>query len=188
MATLLDNDLVTDALKGLDEWTGDTSGISRTVTLDGGDAEQLLADVSATADTMNHHPDVDRNGKSVTFRLSTHSEGGVTELDIALASRIDDLIRKTQPEDTYRHGGVQETSTAQPSKPGEGTTPSTSKDSATGADDAEGAAGLMHPPANPREGAGPILAPDTKPGTPEPMPRPDGGPGMHEPAPDESET
>ena len=56
----------------------------------------------------------------------------------------------------------------------------TPEESSTG-DDATRAPGLMHPPGNPREGAGPILAPDTTPGSPEPMPRPEGGPGMHEP-------
>ena len=56
MTTLLDKDLVDDALHGLHDWSGGTDSISRVVTLSGSDAETLLADVAATADSMNHDP------------------------------------------------------------------------------------------------------------------------------------
>jgi 4a-hydroxytetrahydrobiopterin dehydratase len=91
MATLLDDHLVTDALHGLHGWTGDSARISRTV--DTADADALVAAVGEAADAMDHHPVVERDGDAVTFVLWTHSAGGVTELDIALASRIDDLVR-----------------------------------------------------------------------------------------------
>ena len=95
MATLLDDQLVSDAMGNLDEWTGDAQRISRTVTVD--DPEGLLAAVAESADAMDHHPEVSRDGAAVTFTLWTHSEGGVTELDIALASHIDDLISRSAP-------------------------------------------------------------------------------------------
>src|SRR5438067_1726797 len=90
MATLLDDALVTDALCGLDGWTGDATRIARTVTVD--DPDALCAAVAEAADALDHHPAVDRDGGAVTFTLWTHSQQGVTELDIALASRIDDLV------------------------------------------------------------------------------------------------
>ncbi len=34
---------------------------------------------------MNHHPDIDIRWNTVTLRLTTHSEGGLTELDLELA-------------------------------------------------------------------------------------------------------
>jgi 4a-hydroxytetrahydrobiopterin dehydratase len=37
---------------------------------------------------MDHHPDIDIRWRRVTFTLSTHSAGGVTALDTALAERI----------------------------------------------------------------------------------------------------
>ena len=43
------------------------------------------------AEAENHHPDVDIRYRRVTVRWSTHSEGGVTERDRALAARTDDL-------------------------------------------------------------------------------------------------
>lgn len=47
--------------------------------------------VGAEAEEMNHHPDIDIRWNKVTLTLSTHSEGGITQLDIELAIRIDQL-------------------------------------------------------------------------------------------------
>ncbi len=40
---------------------------------------------------MDHHPDIDIRWTTITFTCSTHSAGGVTELDVELARMIDDL-------------------------------------------------------------------------------------------------
>lgn len=98
MPTLLDDRLVADALTALTGWSGDAKRIVRTVSVSGPAADKLLAEVAVTADSLNHHPDVERAGGAIVFGLSTHSEGGVTEYDIALASRIDDLISKVTGE------------------------------------------------------------------------------------------
>jgi 4a-hydroxytetrahydrobiopterin dehydratase len=48
--------------------------------------------VAAAAEEANHHPDILIHGwNKVPLTLSTHSEGGVTEKDHALAERIDAL-------------------------------------------------------------------------------------------------
>src|SRR4051795_5833592 len=94
MATLLDDQLVTDAMTNLNEWSGDANRIARTVHID--DVDALVAAVGEAADAMDHHPEVSRDGDAVTFTLWTHSAGGVTELDIALASRINDLVLAVQ--------------------------------------------------------------------------------------------
>src|SRR3954471_13270639 len=104
MATLLDDRLVTDAMTNLDEWSGDARRISRTVRID--DVDGLVAAVSEAADAMDHHPEVERDNGRVTFTLWTHSAGGVTELDIALASRIDDLVLSTNHLQRDAHGQV----------------------------------------------------------------------------------
>jgi 4a-hydroxytetrahydrobiopterin dehydratase len=52
------------------------------------DAVTLVTGVAAVAEEMNHHPDVDLRYQDVTFTLSTHSAGGVTELDLELGRRI----------------------------------------------------------------------------------------------------
>jgi 4a-hydroxytetrahydrobiopterin dehydratase len=54
-------------------------------------AAELIARVAAAAEELDHHPDVDLRWRTVTFGLSTHSAGGVTSLDLALARTILDL-------------------------------------------------------------------------------------------------
>ncbi len=50
----------------------------------------LVDAVAIKAEAANHHPDIDIRYSSVDFVLSTHSEGGLTEKDFALARDIDD--------------------------------------------------------------------------------------------------
>lgn len=45
--------------------------------------------VADIADAADHHPDIDVRFDRVTLTLSTHSAGGLTELDLALASEIE---------------------------------------------------------------------------------------------------
>ena len=55
------------------------------------DALAYVNAVGALAEEMNHHPDIDVRWNTVTLRLTTHSEGGLTHLDLDLARRIDSL-------------------------------------------------------------------------------------------------
>ena len=94
MTKLLSSDDVTHALDGLDGWSGDPSGIERTVELPSfPDAIALVVAVARAAEEADHHPDIDIRYRSVTFRLSTHSEGGVTDKDIDVATKIDRLVK-----------------------------------------------------------------------------------------------
>lgn len=45
----------------------------------------------APAEEMNHHPDLKISWGSVTVKISTHSEGGITAADFELAAKIDEL-------------------------------------------------------------------------------------------------
>lgn len=45
--------------------------------------------VARAAEAMNHHPEIEIHYNRVEIELSTHSEGGVTEKDFALAAQID---------------------------------------------------------------------------------------------------
>jgi 4a-hydroxytetrahydrobiopterin dehydratase len=48
--------------------------------------------VAELAETANHHPDILIHGwNKLQLTLSTHSEGGLTEADFALAAQIDAL-------------------------------------------------------------------------------------------------
>lgn len=48
--------------------------------------------VAEEAEAVNHHPDILVHGwNKVRLTLSTHSEGGITAADLALAARLDAL-------------------------------------------------------------------------------------------------
>lgn len=97
MAEVLTAEAVRDGLAGLDDWTGDPTGLSRTVELtDFPTAVTVVNRVAAIAEELDHHPDIDIRWRSLTFRCRTHSAGGVTERDLNLARRIDDIIRSTR--------------------------------------------------------------------------------------------
>lgn len=53
----------------------------------------LVEAIGKLADAANHHPDIDLRYHGVTVRLSTHSEGGLTERDVALARQISGAAR-----------------------------------------------------------------------------------------------
>lgn len=47
--------------------------------------------VAEAAEAGNHHPDIEIRYRQVTLRLRTHSRDAITELDVALARRADEL-------------------------------------------------------------------------------------------------
>lgn len=50
--------------------------------------------MAVVAEELDHHPDVDIRWRKVSFTLSTHSQGGVTERDVELARRIDEIAER----------------------------------------------------------------------------------------------
>jgi 4a-hydroxytetrahydrobiopterin dehydratase len=92
MATLLDDEGLQAALASLEGWHGDRSAITRVVRLSDSEVTGLLANLEIIAREMNHDPDIDRSGDDLTITMSTHSAGGVTELDVAYARRVDALL------------------------------------------------------------------------------------------------
>jgi len=86
-------DEITAALPGLPEWSGGAEGISRTVTLPTfRDAVAAIVSIADVAEEMDHHPDIDLRWRTLHLTLVTHSAGGLTELDLEAARRIDALL------------------------------------------------------------------------------------------------
>ena len=54
----------------------------------------FMAAAATIAEAMNHHPDWRNVYNKVTVDLSTHDVGGLTELDLELARRLDALAAK----------------------------------------------------------------------------------------------
>ena len=98
MATLIEAPLVDETLQALPGWTGDQSGISRDVLLPPHLDEELRRQVDVDATAMGHFPEVERLPEGTRFALRTAEVGGVSELDIAMASHISDLAHRLTDE------------------------------------------------------------------------------------------
>jgi 4a-hydroxytetrahydrobiopterin dehydratase len=89
----LSPDDVAAALSDLPLWSGGTDGIERTLELPSFraavEAISMIADV---AEELDHHPDMDLRWTKVRVAVVTHSAGGLTELDLELARRVDVLV------------------------------------------------------------------------------------------------
>ena len=80
------------ALEGLPEWRYDPAGraIRRDYRFaDFGEAFAFMTRAAIAAEKADHHPDWSNSWNKVAVALSTHSEGGVTAKDIALARAMD---------------------------------------------------------------------------------------------------
>jgi 4a-hydroxytetrahydrobiopterin dehydratase len=93
VAELLTNDQIDSALRDeLPDWHVEGDTLVRSVEADSFAAGIRLVDaVAEAADRRDHHPDIDIRWTTVTFRLSSHSDGGLTQKDLDLAGEIDRL-------------------------------------------------------------------------------------------------
>jgi 4a-hydroxytetrahydrobiopterin dehydratase len=83
---------ITAELAAVPHWTRDGNSITTVTTRkDFRDALLYLGAVAYLAETANHHPDIAISWNKVTLTLSTHSAGGLTANDFALARRISAL-------------------------------------------------------------------------------------------------
>lgn len=93
MAEVLSDERLETALSHLPQWRRTGDAIERSAELASfPQAIQVVNRVAEIAESVNHHPDIDIRWRTVTFRLSTHSEGGITEKDVSLAGEIDDVL------------------------------------------------------------------------------------------------
>jgi len=93
MTKLWDDEQVADALQELTDWQRDGDAIVRTAKLPSFPAAiEAVRAVAEIAEARDHHPDIDIRWRTVTFRCSTHSEGGITGKDVELAREIDRVL------------------------------------------------------------------------------------------------
>ena len=89
---LLSEDAITRELAEVPGWTRSGDAITTTVQQKDFAAAMLYAAaVGHFAEAANHHPDITIEWNKVTLTLSTHSAGGLTGADFALARRIGTL-------------------------------------------------------------------------------------------------
>ncbi len=80
------------ALTDVEEWEKKGASITRTFEFkDFVGSMNFVKKVATAAEKAQHHPDIDIRWNKVTLTLATHSEGGLTSKDFALARKIDAL-------------------------------------------------------------------------------------------------
>jgi 4a-hydroxytetrahydrobiopterin dehydratase len=94
VSRLLEPDEITEQLAALPGWSSDGTSLHRSIEFGSfPEAIAAVATLAIDAEEMNHHPDIDIRWRTVHLTLSTHSAGGITQLDIELAHRIEQHTR-----------------------------------------------------------------------------------------------
>jgi len=98
MPKLLSDSEIRKRLEGLKGWKHEGKFITRTFEFGHFmDAIAFVNEVAEAAEREEHHPDISVRYTTVKLSIQTHSEGGVTEWDLALAKAIDvleDAVRR----------------------------------------------------------------------------------------------
>jgi 4a-hydroxytetrahydrobiopterin dehydratase len=91
---LLTAEELQDGLRGLNPgWSQAGNTLVRTVEFDSFlTAVRFIGELAPVAERLDHHPDLRLSWRTVEVSLSTHSEGGLTELDLRLAGELDAII------------------------------------------------------------------------------------------------
>jgi 4a-hydroxytetrahydrobiopterin dehydratase len=91
--SLLSDAAVTAELQPTPGWTRAGTKIDRTYRFENfRDAMFFVNGVAALAESAGHHPDIAIHYNQVTLSLWTHSAGGLTAKDFALARKIDAVL------------------------------------------------------------------------------------------------
>ena len=90
--SLLSSEQVAAALGSLPGWTSDGAQFKRSYRFpDFVSAFDWMTLVAAEAERFGHHPDWSNVYSGVEVALSTHDAGGLTELDVALATFMEEV-------------------------------------------------------------------------------------------------
>lgn len=92
--TLLSEQQLREGLQSLAPgWSVAETALVRTVEFESFlTAVRFVTELAPVAERLDHHPDLRLSWRTVELSLSTHSAGGLTELDLALARELDAII------------------------------------------------------------------------------------------------
>ena len=83
---------VTELLSDLPGWYFEDGWIRRVYKTDGWPTTLMLVNtIGFLAEAAYHHPDISVTWGRITVKLSTHSAGGITDKDFALARKIEEV-------------------------------------------------------------------------------------------------
>ena len=93
MPALLDEGQITEALaRRHPGWGGSSEKLARSIEFaDFPTAVEFINQIAPRCEELDHHPDLALRWRWVDIELSTHSAGGVTDLDLTLAEIVDEV-------------------------------------------------------------------------------------------------
>ena len=93
MSELIDTQEIKRWIKKAPEWEVEKKCLVREIEFDDFmEGIDFVNDVAEIAEEARHHPDIDIRHCKITVSLTTHDQGGITDLDFEMASRIDTLV------------------------------------------------------------------------------------------------
>ena len=98
MPDLLTNDALAEVLADLEGWSlvEDGTAIEAEFSFRGFNAAfGFMTRVALAAERQNHHPEWSNVYNKVQMRWTTHSKGGVSNLDVILAEKCDNFAKST---------------------------------------------------------------------------------------------
>ncbi len=92
MSTVLSDADIRQVLQQLPGWKQNGNAIERVFQFENFvKAMEFVNHIAEAAEAVNHHPDIQINYNKVTLSLISHDSGGVTQRDIKMAGRINEL-------------------------------------------------------------------------------------------------
>lgn len=90
---LIPEEEIEEVLKRCPEWDVEGDAITRTIEFEEYmEGIDFVNDLAEIVNEAQYFPDIDIRDCKVTLRLTSEEVGGVTELDVELASRIDNMV------------------------------------------------------------------------------------------------
>lgn len=92
MSTVLTDAEIQQSLLQLSGWKKNGNAIERRFEFSSFvQAMEFVNQIAEAAEAVNHHPDILINYNQVTLTLVSHDSGGVTQRDVKMAARINQL-------------------------------------------------------------------------------------------------
>jgi len=92
MSTVLSGTEVAQALHNLPGWNVNGNAIERVFEFPNFvEAMGFVNRVAEAAEAVNHHPDITINYNKVKLSLTSHDSGGVTQRDLRMAGKVNEL-------------------------------------------------------------------------------------------------
>jgi 4a-hydroxytetrahydrobiopterin dehydratase len=92
VSTVLSTSEIDQALQNLPGWSRNGNAIERVFQFGSfAEAMEFVNRIAAAAEASNHHPDIAIKYNKVTLVLVSHDSGGVTQRDIRMAGKINEV-------------------------------------------------------------------------------------------------